>query len=331
MRCLAAMFAVAMTAPAAYAGDARPELVLRVESQVAGVRVRVGDIADLGAIDRRDGLLAKRLAKIPLTTVRLGSALIVLNLKDIEMAVRRAAPGALGKISVDGNAQQVRIVPAMHKISGHVVRDAAIAYLLDSCNVLAERCSASGAGASPVAISIPHGTWRLDAVMPTRWIEQAGTLEVPLRVMVDDVVVGAVRVPLDWRAMREAWVLNSAVDKGQVVRRKDLQRVRADAHDAQTDAFAYDVRSRLARATRALEAGAVIATTDSAVLAEFRKGDLVPVAYAIGHVRLLREGAAAEDGRAGSKAFVRFGADGLIAGRVRTAEKSEVEYERSVQ
>ena len=331
MRCFAALFALATAALAAHASDPRSELVLRSESQVAGVRVRLGDVAHLGSIERQDPALAKRLAEISLATVRLGSAPIVLSLRDVEMAVRRAAPGALGKISVDGNTQYARVIPAMQQVPGRVLRDAAIDRLIESCGLLAERCAVSSSGASSVAISIPRGAWRVDAVLPPRWIERGGTVTVPLRVTVDDVVVGAVRIPLEWRAEREVWVVNSAVDKGQVVRRKDLQLVRTDAREAQADALVYDVRSRLVRATRALEAGAVIAPTDPGVLAEFRAGDQVPVAYAIGHVRLMREGTAAEDGRAGRSAFVRFGADGLIAGKVTMSEKSEVEYHRSVQ
>src|SRR5687767_12490314 len=126
MRCFAAMFALVTASLAAHANDARPELVLRSESQVAGVWVRLGAIAHLGSIERRDPMLAKRLTEIPLAAVRLGSTPIVLSLRDVEMAVRRAAPGLIGKVTVDGNAKHVRVTPTMQQVPGRVLRDAAI-------------------------------------------------------------------------------------------------------------------------------------------------------------------------------------------------------------
>lgn len=306
----------------------RVDLVLRSEAAVNGVWISLSDVADLDAIRRDDPDLADRLTRVRMAAVRAGSGTIVLQHRDIATAVRHASRGKVGKVSIADGAAVVRVTPQLRTVAASSLVDFAVTRFLARCGELAERCTAAVDAAAVRPLDIPVGNLVLDAVLPPRWLDRPGTLDVKVRVIVDDVVVGAARVPVTWRAVREAWVLESAAEPRDALRRTDVRTVRIDAGDVSASALAFDPRSRVLRATDSIDRGTAVPTYGRQTLAEFRAGDEVPVSVALGNVRVTRKGVAVQDGRPGARAFVRFEGADLVSGQVPLPESGS-DTERS--
>jgi len=320
----------ALLGPSAGAGE-RIELVLRPEARVEQAWITLADIADLDAVRRLDADLSERLAGLRLAPVRAGAGPIVLKRDEVAAAVRRAALGRIGKISVADGSVSVRVTPQLRAVSVPALVDAAVTQFLERCGEVAERCTADVDANALRPADVPAGRLTLDAVLPPGWPNRPGTTNVKVRMVVDDVVVGAVRVPVNWRGLRRAWALEAAVEPGRALRRRDVSEVRVEASRASTDALAYDANARVLRPTELLERGSVIAIPKGWTLAEFRAGDEVPVSVALGDVRVTRPGAAVQDGRPGARAFVRFEGTDLISGHVAVAREREAATEGSAK
>ena len=328
IRSLFAVLVVALGSVSAVRAGERVELVLRSEATVNGAWVTLADVAELDAIHRVDPDLADRLARVRLAAVRAGAGTLLLQQRDIATAARYASRGRLGKVSIADGSAVVRVTPQLRTVAASSLVDLAVTQFLARCDEVAERCTAAVDASAVRPLDVPAGNLVLDAVLPPRWLDRPGTLDVKVRVIVDDVVVGAARVPVTWRAVREAWVLESAAEPRAALRRKDVRSVRIDAGDVSASALAFDPRSRVLRATDAIDRGTAVPTYGRQMLAEFRTGDEVPVSVALGNVRVTRKGVAVQDGRPGARAFVRFEGADLVSGQV-PLPKSDSDTERS--
>lgn len=290
------------------------DLPLRPEASVSGPWVRVADVADLDAVRRLDVALADRLASVRLAPVRANAGTLLLPVRDIATAVRHAAPGRIGKVTLDG-AKSVRVTAQLRPLPAAQLRSAASEQFLRRCAEVAERCTATIDAGAVSSLDIPAGRWRLDAALPPRWLDRPDTVDVKLRVIVDDVVVAGVRVPVHWRAVRTAWVVEAPTDPRVALRRRDVRPVRVDAAAVAHDAIAFEPASRLLHTTAALDRGTILVPPLS-MLATFRAGDEVPLTMSLGNVRVTRNGTAVQDGRPGARAFVRVDQGQLLSGAV---------------
>lgn len=323
-----ALLVAALGSVSAVRAVERADLVLRAEATVSGVWVTLADVADLDAIRRADPDLAGRLARVRLAAVRAGTGTLLLQQREIATAARHASRGQVGKVSIADGSVTVRVTPQLRTVTASSLTDLAVEQFLARCGEVAERCTAAVDAKAARPLEVPAGNLMLDVVLPPRWLDRTGTLDVKVRVSVDDVVVGAVRVPVTWRAVREAWVLESAAEPGAAVRREDVRTVRIDAAAVSPTALAFDPRSRVLRTTDAIDRGTAVPLYGRQMLAEFRTGDEVPVSVALGNIRVTRKGVAVQDGRPGARAFVRFEGADLVSGRVPMPE-SDSDTERS--
>ena len=328
LRNLTLLLVALVSAPAARAAE-RIDLVLQPEATVSGVWVKLADLTALDTVRGADPELADRLARIRLAPVPAGVGSLQLKERDIATVIRQASRGRIGKISIADGSNAVRITAQRRPVAASLLAERAVTQFLARCSEVAERCTAAADMSSARSLDVPAGHLALDVLLPPRWLDRPGKVEVKVRAVVDDVVVGAVRIPVTWRAVREAWLLEAAVEPRVALRRKDVRTVRVDSDDMSLDSLAYDPHSRLLRTTEAIDRGAVVAPLGPTLLAEFRAGDEVPVSVALGHVRVIRKGVAAQDGRPGARAFVRFEGADMVSGRVPAADFADGETGRN--
>lgn len=277
------------------AAAARPLAELRVQAEVSGDTILVGDVAALHGASAREGQRLARLA--------LGPAPHAGQVSRVNRAQLLAALPA--GWAVDG-AAAAKVVRAVQPLDGDrlcAVAVAAASLRLDPLGPAVHHaldCAADNG--SP--IDLPQGALALSADL-----SHLQLVDGPQRANVDVTVAGraerSVAVTLKLSLRAQQWCARTPVASGQVLQPSAFDGcLVAVRHPVQLDTAGAPLPT--GRMRRALHAGDVLAAADVASPDTALAGDAVEVRYRVGGFALESRGALLQDARVGDPVRVRI-------------------------
>ncbi len=315
MRCLVATLLFAFTAlAAARQGDV--EVVIQARAAAQGPVVRISDVADLEPLRAINARAAARIANVPVGIVRAGVDRLELETKTVREIIRWAAARERVALVITHRSRVVSIQTELRALDGAAAEHEAAEALSVACQALARDCAVQGSERRGEPLRVPNGKITYEASLPPRWNETSSPARVAVRILVDGVSVGAVKVPIAWTASRQAFELSKPVQRGEAVRVEDVRAVRVSADEIRSVGVVYSVRTQLMHATQSLDVGTIIAPVAMHALAAFRTGEALVVEVGVGPVRVQREAIALQNGREGGAALVKFESDQLTTAKL---------------